>query len=363
MTHRERFDAVMSYKPFDRVPCLYFGLWPETLERWQSEGLRGGIHAVPEATGLDPDFEQDLFAGQGIRRIDPIGDVEPAVLAETDDSIVRRSALGSVDKIGKHGSSIPETLDHALKPTREDWDRFRDFLDPHDPRRWLAGCDDRIAQVARRDGVLAFLAGSLYGWPRNWMGVVDISMLMYDDPNLLGDIVDYLADYFIAVNRPLLDRVDFDIAYVFEDCCFNTGPLISPTAMRDFMLEPYRRMVSAYREQGVKYILVDSDGKVDDLLPVWLDGGMDIVFPIEVGTWGGDPRVHRERHGSRLRMMGGVNKHVIPRGEAAIRAELEKFIPLVESGGFIPLPDHRIAPDTSLEEFRTYVRVFREIFG
>lgn len=353
----------MSYEDFDRVPCLYFGLWPETLERWQAEGLEGGIDAVPAATGLDPDFEQRLFDGQGIRRVAPIGDVEPATLEETDDHVVRRSSIGSVEKIGRHGSSIPETLDHALKPNRADWNRFRAYLDPTDERRWLDGAQARMQSVADRDGVLAFLGGSLYGWPRNWMGVVEVSMLMYDDPDLFRDIVNYLADYFIEVNRPMLERVDFDIAYIFEDCCFNTGPLISPDAMREFMLDPYRRLVQAYGDQGVRHILIDSDGKVDDLVPVWLDAGMEIVFPIEVGTWGGDPRVLRDRHGKRIRMMGGVNKHVIPRGEAAIRAELEKFRPLVDEGGFIPLPDHRIAPDTSLEQFRTYVRVFREVFG
>ena len=62
-------------------------------------------------------------------------------------------------------------------------------------------------------------------------------------------------------------------------------------------------------------------------------------------------------------MFGGVNKLVIPHGEAAIRRELEPLVPLVREGGFIPIPDHRIPPDTSFAQYCTYVRVFREIFG
>ena len=62
-------------------------------------------------------------------------------------------------------------------------------------------------------------------------------------------------------------------------------------------------------------------------------------------------------------MMGGVDKHIIPQGEAAIRAHLQRLRPLVEEGGYIPMPDHRIPPSCSLEQFRTYVRVFREVFG
>ena len=63
------------------------------------------------------------------------------------------------------------------------------------------------------------------------------------------------------------------------------------------------------------------------------------------------------------RMMGGVNKHVIPLGEAAIRAELEPLVPLAREGGFIPLPDHRIPPDCSLADFRRYITAFKQVFN
>jgi hypothetical protein len=62
-------------------------------------------------------------------------------------------------------------------------------------------------------------------------------------------------------------------------------------------------------------------------------------------------------------MMGGVDKHVIPKGEAAIREHLRELQPLAREGGFIPLPDHRIPPDCSLEQFRSYIRIFKEVFN
>ena len=99
------------------------------------------------------------------------------------------------------------------------------------------------------------------------------------------------------------------------------------------------------------------------MLPCWLESGIDIVFPIEVGVWEADPVELRQRFGRRLRMMGGVDKHVIPQGEKTIRRHLEHRRALVEEGGYIPLPDHRIPPDCSLEAFRTYLRVFKEVFG
>jgi uroporphyrinogen decarboxylase len=58
-----------------------------------------------------------------------------------------------------------------------------------------------------------------------------------------------------------------------------------------------------------------------------------------------------------------VDKHIIPKGEQVIRAALQRLRPLVEEGGYIPIPDHRIPPDCSLEQFRTYVKIFQEVFA
>jgi hypothetical protein len=62
-------------------------------------------------------------------------------------------------------------------------------------------------------------------------------------------------------------------------------------------------------------------------------------------------------------MMGGFDKHLIRQGKTAVRKELTRLLPLVEDGGFIPIPDHRIPPDVTIPQFRDYVEVFESIFG
>ena len=40
MTTRERFQAVMNFRPFDRLPLLeWAGWWDKTIQRWRGEGL------------------------------------------------------------------------------------------------------------------------------------------------------------------------------------------------------------------------------------------------------------------------------------------------------------------------------------
>jgi len=352
----------MDYRPYDRLPVYYFGYWEETLERWKREGLASPAD-IAESTGMDPDWEAGMWDAHGLVEINPLSPERSTILEETDDYRVVRTGLGSVVKEGKRGSSIPLHIEEALKPTRESWTRFKRFLAADDPARRAAGWEAAAEALNRRERVACFLAGSLYGWPRSWLGTEGISFVPYDAPALFEEIIEYMAEYFMALYRPVLARVQFDFAYFFEDCCFNTGPLFSPAVYRRFYDKYYRRMIEFYHKAGVKFVLIDSDGKVDDLLPCWLESGFDIIFPIEVGTWKADPVNLRLQYGKSLRMLGGVNKLVIPRGETAIRAELEPLRPLVEEGGFIPIPDHRIPPDVSLDDFRSYVRVFKEVFG
>jgi len=365
---RERFDAIMDYRPFDRVPVWFFGTWKETKERWISEGLArfdiGPRGAGPQLVGMDRDWEGGMWEVHGLvdNAITPTG--RPArVLEETDAYVITEQGDGSIVKESKLGSSIPNTLRYPLEPTRPAWAEFKKRLDADRADRRPAGWQAKAQDLAGRDHATCFLGGSLYSWPRGWLGMQNISMLMYDDPALFEEIVATVADFFMAVNGPVLDACRFEFAYFFEDCCFKNGPMFSPRIYRKHLDRHYRRMVEFYHSKGVRHVLVDSDGKVDALIPCWLESGIDIVFPIEVGTWRADPVALRKEYGRDLRMMGGVNKHVIGLGRSAIRAELERLVPVVEEGGYIPLPDHRIPPSISLDNMREYVDVFREVFG
>jgi uroporphyrinogen decarboxylase len=312
---------------------------------------------------MDRDWESGMWQLHGMVNHHPLSDQPRTVLERTDTHVVVRTPLGAVVKQSTRGSSIDQHLVYALEPTPESWRRFTAFLDPSRPGRYAPDWRRKAEELSRREHVATFMAGSLFGWPRGWMGVEHYSILAYTDPALLERILEYLTEYLIALHRPVLERVRFDFAYFFEDCCFSNGPLISPDVYRKHFHKYYRRLIEFYRGMGVPYMLVDSDGRIDHLIPCWLDSGFDIVFPVEVGTWHASPVALRRRFGRQLRMMGGVDKHVIPRGEAAVREHLEQLRPAVEDGGYVPLPDHRIPPDCSLEQFSTYVHVFREMFG
>jgi uroporphyrinogen decarboxylase len=145
--------------------------------------------------------------------------------------------------------------------------------------------------------------------------------------------------------------------------CYSGGPLISPRTFEAVLVPHYRRVVDALHRYGVDVVFVDCDGKIDKLLPLWLEVGVNCMFPVEVGTWGADPVEYRARYGKDLLMMGGFDKRILVRGGDEITAEVERLAPLVEDGGFIPFCDHRVPPDVPLSHYLHYLAEAKRVWG
>ncbi len=116
-------------------------------------------------------------------------------------------------------------------------------------------------------------------------------------------------------------------------------------------------------KHGVDVVWVDCDGNIDALVPLWLEAGVNCMFPVEVGVWRADPVAYRKQYGKDLLIMGGFDKHILQRTPEGIRREVDRLAPLVEEGGFIGFCDHRVPPDVPLENYRLFVDLQREVWG
>jgi uroporphyrinogen decarboxylase len=205
---------------------------------------------------------------------------------------------------------------------------------------------------------------------REVIGIVGISYLALDDEKLYREIIDIVADVcyrntkfaleYVAENRP---GFQFDFAHFWEDICFKTGPLVNPTVFREVCGPHYRRITDLCNEHGIDIVSLDCDGKIDELIPIWLENGVNTMFPIEVGTWEASIAPWRERYGRDIRGVGGMDKRVFAEDRAAVDAEVARLKPLVDLGGYIPCPDHRIAPDAEWDNVRYYCDTMRKAFG
>jgi uroporphyrinogen decarboxylase len=383
MTNKERAMAVLNYGTYDRLPIVHFGFWCETLEKWAQEGHIsleqacdwsdctpidkqigdklgfdfGWYNCFTPNTGLTPVFEEKV--------IEKLEDGTEKVLDCNGAIVLRKPGAGS----------IPAEIDHLLK-NRQTWQEHylpRLQFDASrvtsasvntglDFKPFTKGGLDFLRKQERHDPI-GLYCGSLFGQIRNWLGVEGVSYLYMDDEPLYDEIINTVGELcYKCTETTLSGGAKFDFAHFWEDICFKNGPLVIPSVFAQKVGPHYKRITDLVRKHGIEIISLDCDGLIDSLLPIWLKNGVNTMFPIEVGTWDANIKPWREKHGNDLRGVGGMNKVVFSRDYAAIDAEIERLKPLVELGGYIPCPDHRIAPDAKWENVQYYCEKMRTTF-
>ena len=105
-------------------------------------------------------------------------------------------------------------------------------------------------------------------------------------------------------------------------------------------------------------MLIDSDGDVFEMIPWFIEAGLEGIYPLERQA-GVDILKIRQEFPDFI-MLGGYDKMVMNRGEAAIKNEFERLLPVMRQGRFIPSVDHQTPPGVSLDEYKIYLKYFNE---
>lgn len=375
MTTRERIDAILHYRTYDQFPLVHFGYWRETLEKWAAEG-----HITPEEAagqedgneidyrinellGFDCNWQTMFYTNGGLLP----GFAREVVRELPDGSRHVRNTDGVIILQRPGAGSIPAEIEHLLTD-RESWEEhYRHRYQWSEDRVNTVGLDSLPAE---RDNPIGLHCGSLFGHARDVLGVVGISYLYADDEPLYREILDTIGDIcyrntvfaleYVAEHRP---DFRFDFAHFWEDICFKNGPLVNPAVFREYVAPHYRRITDVCSQHGIDIVSLDCDGKVDELVPIWLENGVNTMFPIEVGTWHASVEPWRETYGRELRGVGGTDKRVFAADRGAVDAEVERLRRLVDLGGYIPCPDHRIAPDAEWDLVQYYCERMREVLS
>ena len=365
MTFRENAMAVLHYQPCDKLSVVSFGYWAETVQKWAREGhitqeeaddycRHGdngwGDRAIMRRLGFD--FNWNSCVGTAS---DLFPAFETKVLEERPDgSQVIRDGSGLIVLVKPGVVSIPSEIGTSLTD-RDVWEkeylpRLRFSMERIPLELLETLCDDTNREIP-----VGLHCGSLMGRMRDLLGVEQMSYLTVDDPELYEEIIDTMDGLcYDCVKAVLETGAKFDYAHFWEDICYKNGPLVVPSTFEECVGPHYKRITGLLNSHGIDIVSVDCDGWIDRLIPTWLENGVNTMFPIEVGTWNASIGPWREKYGRALRGVGGMNKTVFARDRKAVDEEIERLRPLIELGGYIPCPDHRIAPDAEFDNVQYY---------
>ncbi len=351
---REEYIDYMTFQS-NRRPLFteLFGPLVGLKEEWQAQG------ASPEELDLSAFRYRAPMRARISVNTGWIGGGEEVVLEETEDYIIIRDRMGRRVKLVKGCATIPLPLDYPVRDFN-DWMRIKhhyEYCDERFPEGWEQAASALIAQGWA--SVVSIPGG--FDEIRQLMGEENACLAFYDQPELVRDILETMAETSLRVLDRVSCIVPVDELTVHEDLAGKSGPLIGPKQFDEFVAPYYRRVWDMVFRRGTRLFSVDSDGNIEPLLRSFVEAGVNVVYPMEPAAGMDVVKVRRE-FGTRLAFMGGIDKHVLRRSCREIERELEyKIPPMVHTGGCVISLDHRIPNGTPLDNYRFYIDKVWEI--
>jgi uroporphyrinogen decarboxylase len=363
----------MLFQNPDRIPLNPGGPRESTLTAWHQQGLP--VDADYLLTALDElgiSHEACLrWSGLGcISKMIP--EYEPQILAHKDGHYIIRDWMGAVTEISDRydESYLRSAKDFVTRrwhrfpiESRADWLEMKQRYDAHNPLRIPADLAVQ-ARIARdQDRLLTESFNGVFWQLREWCGLENLCILMAEEPDFVQEMAEFWGDYILDLIRQMIAQACPDRVLISEDMAYKAHSMISPAMTRQFILPQYQKWLPALKSGGCSVVELDSDGCIDELIPIWIEAGINCCSPIEVAAHC-DILAYRRLYGKQMAYVQGIDKRLIAQGGQALEQHILAIVPaLFADGGYIPGCDHGVPPDISWPNFLDFVRHLARLSG
>lgn len=321
MTGRQRFHETMRYGSPDRVPYFEEGIRKEVIKTWHRQGLSRKTD-ISTLFKSDPFYEIELG-------FDP--------LSEFGRRLTSREELSSLRKDLSPG---------YFSRLRKKWQKMT--------RVWRRKEHVLFLRVHRG----FFLSMGVYDWRR----FTDVISLLTDDPEFVREAMGIQGELISKFLDTVLQEMDVDAVLFSEPIGGNSGPLISPKMYEEFVLKSYRPIIEITKKHGIETIILRTYANIRVLIPCILKNGFNCLWACETNSSDMDYTELRNKFGSNLRLIGGIDLDTLRDDKHVIRREMEsKVLPLITSGGYIPIADGRVRKNIPFENYAYYRRLLQQM--
>jgi len=157
-----------------------------------------------------------------------------------------------------------------------------------------------------------------------------------------------LAEAFLSPMKGLID-----VVCISDDMGSQASPFVSREVYR-LRIKPWlKRRIDSIRRMapGVR-ILYHTCGSVQQLIPEFIDAGVDILNPIQPLAAGMEPRTLKAKYGKSLCLHGGIDiQRMLPFSKPEeVKEAVKRILGFMgEGGGYIMAPSHQIQGDIPAE--------------
>jgi uroporphyrinogen decarboxylase len=250
--------------------------------------------------------------------------------------------------------------------TEDDIDNFP-FPDTGNPKL-LDGLDEK-AKRYYDDGyavILESVCAGIFEMSCRIRGTQDFLMDLAMNPEIACRLMDRLVDLKIKFYKMASERFGQYIQFIREgdDVAGQENMMISLNMYRKLIKPGHERLFKAQKEIFPQpfFIFFHSDGQVYDVLPDFIEMGMDILNPVQVT--GKDLSDIKREFGNHISFWGGGcdTQKVLPFGtpddvRKDVQQRIEKLSP---NGGLVFCTVHNIQADVSPENIMAMYEAYRK---
>ena len=375
MNSRERYIETLTFGTPDKIPFDPGSGRKSTKERWHKEGLpedRNPLDYIKEMLGIEePGATRGIVDGGLGVDVRMIPTFEEKVLEHKNGHYVCQDWKGNICEISDEYGL--EYLRHAIDfvtrrwikcpvENRDDWEAMKTRYVVDAPGRFPDDLAQRCATMSDRDWLLSVYVSGPFWQLREWCGFEGLCMMMIDDPELVAEMADFWTHFVSEVLDRILVHIVPDNLFISEDMAYKAKSMISMDMTREFCMPSWKRWSKQVREAGCPLVNVDSDGYIGELIPLWIESGVNVCDPIEVAAHC-DIVEFRHQFGKKIAFRQGIDKRCIAAGGDILKAEMRRIEPIVRDGGYIPGCDHGIPHDVSWLNYVDYCRQLAEMTG
>lgn len=189
------------------------------------------------------------------------------------------------------------------------------------------------------------------------VGVYDSFFMFYDDRPFLEKLMDILVEHQTKVMQAVIDNFGDDIAFVMinDDIGYNSGLMIKEDMFLEIFPHRMKQLIAPAKDAG-KLVLMHTDGKLDNILPILYDVGININHPVEPES--NDLAEVKKKWAGKMALIGNVHTPLLAYGtKEEVEEKVREYCTTVApGGGYVLGSSTSIMDGVNPENFEAMVR-------